>query len=297
MTALAHPKYTVSFISQIESGRRNPSPEALEFFASRLGVTARYLATGIPEGAEDELRYALEEGRQAVRRGELDVAEAHVADVLARADELGLPKMRGEALVLRGDALMRQGDSRKALQTYEDALKQDLAGRQAGMAISGLARAYRALGDLTYSVGLVEGFLEDPQHQPLDAGVSAELHSVLVSLYFERGDIERATRASERALDAAEQGVTNEIRANAYWDASRVKAEARQWDEALDLATRARLLMEELDDRRNAARLYNVAAFICLESDPPRLREAKKHLDKGEKVLRRWAPQATWPTS
>ena len=38
------------------------------------------------------------------------------------------------------------------------------------------------------------------------------------------------------------------MRATTYWHASRVLAEQKRWDEALDYATRARVLMEELED-------------------------------------------------
>lgn len=284
-TSLAKPRYTVSFVSQIEAGRRRPSPEALEFFAERLGVSPRYLGTGIPEGAEDELRFRLEQARQALRRGEVSEAEREARTVLDEASSLGLQRVRGEALLLRADALMSRGELRDAIDGYEEALEHPLAQRLAGLAVSGLARAYRSIGDLRYSVELVERFLND-REEPLQPGVSAELHSVLISLYFERGDIERARRAADRALVAAEQGISMEIRANAYWDASRVLAESKRWDEALELATRARLLMEEMEDRRSAARLYNAAAFICLESEPPRLDEARSHLDRAEAELR-----------
>jgi len=40
-TALAKPRYTLSYVSQIEAGRRTPSAEALAFFAERLGVSPR----------------------------------------------------------------------------------------------------------------------------------------------------------------------------------------------------------------------------------------------------------------
>ena len=43
-TALAKPRYTVSYISQIESGKRKPSPEATAYFAERLGVSPSYLS-------------------------------------------------------------------------------------------------------------------------------------------------------------------------------------------------------------------------------------------------------------
>src|SRR2546428_5980306 len=75
-TALAKPRYTVSFVSQIEAGRRNPSPDAVAFFAERLGVSSRYLSTGVPEHVEEELRYRLEQARELLRAASPARAEA-----------------------------------------------------------------------------------------------------------------------------------------------------------------------------------------------------------------------------
>src|SRR3989442_14609115 len=80
-TALAKPKYTVSFVSQIEAGRRNPSPDAVAFFADRLGGSSRYLATGVPEHVEEELRYRLEEGREGLRTRNPGAAESNLRAV------------------------------------------------------------------------------------------------------------------------------------------------------------------------------------------------------------------------
>src|SRR5438876_6727810 len=63
-------------------------------------------------------------------------------------------------------------------------------------------------------------------------------------------------------------------------------AERGLWQEALDLATRARMLMESLNDRRSVARLHNAYAYICLSAEPPRLKEAEEHLDLAEAILR-----------
>ena len=74
-TALARPRYTVSYVSQIESGKRRPSPQALAFFAGRLSVTPEFLATGVPDGMEDVLRYRLEGARRSLRMGDAREAE------------------------------------------------------------------------------------------------------------------------------------------------------------------------------------------------------------------------------
>src|SRR5438552_14320899 len=89
-TALARPRYTVSYVSQIESGKRRPSPEALAFFAERLKVTPEFLATGIPEGLEDALRYRLEGARRSLRMAEASEAEGAARSVRSEADQHGL---------------------------------------------------------------------------------------------------------------------------------------------------------------------------------------------------------------
>lgn len=121
---------------------------------------------------------------------------------------------------------------------------------------------------------------------PLDPASMSRLQMALVSIYFERGDMTQAERCAQRGLASADTGAPMDIRALAYWNASRVYAERRRWNEALELATRARVLMEELDDRRSVARLQNALAFICLEADPPRVDQAEEHLDAAEATLR-----------
>jgi tetratricopeptide (TPR) repeat protein len=285
-TALAQPRYTVSFVSQIESGKRRPSPEALAFFAEGLGVAPGFLATGVPQGLEDVLRYRLESSRRSLRQGDAREAEDAARSVRSESEQYGVGGIWALSNVALGEALMAQSRVREAIDAYEDALEcGTLSERDAGLAVSGVGRAYRNAGDLTYAAEVVESFLARGGRLPLDPGVVAELHAVLVSIYFERGDVHRAERAAQRALAAADLGAPAEIRANVLWDASRVMAEAKRWPEALDFASRARLLMEELEDLRNVARLHTNYAFLCLEADPPRLDDAREHLDAAESWL------------
>src|SRR5438105_5829720 len=254
-TALARPGYSVGYVTQIEKGLRKPSPRALSFFAAKLGVTPGYLATGVPEDLEDSLRYQMEETRQALRDGNGEEAERTVRPVVAQAEQHGLTGIGSEAHTLLAEALVLAGDHRDAIDAYEKALGGELSAREEGLAVGALARCYRAVGDLTYSTQLVEEYLARRHDPPLDSGVISHLQSVLLSVYFERGDVLRAERAARRALTAADEGAPAYVRAGSYWNASRVLAEARRWDEALDYATRALLIMEQVDDQRDVARL------------------------------------------
>jgi tetratricopeptide (TPR) repeat protein len=286
-TALAKPRYTVSYVSQIEAGRRRPSPEAIRFFSDRLGVSSHFLSTGIPEGIEEHLRYRLEEARHAIRGGDSEEAERILGSLLEQTERYGLNRIRSRALVVSGDARLLSAQVREAIDAYEEALEGDVPAHDRALAVAGLGRAYRTVGDLSYAAEVVESFLNRrDQGQPLDPTVAADLQAILVSIYFERGDVLRAERAARRALSVADLGVPVEVRAKAYWDASRIMAESKQWGEALELATRARLLMEQIDDRRQVARLHNAYAFLCLEADPPKTSEAASALDRAEDLLK-----------
>jgi tetratricopeptide (TPR) repeat protein len=284
-TALARPRYTTSHVSQIEAGRRRPSATALKFFSERLGVSTRYLETGIPDGAEQELRHLLEQARRQVIQGALAEAEALAASVTARAGEFGLPEIRARGLVVLGDARLKGRELRQAIDAYEQGLEGELPERERGMAVAATATAYRAMGDLSYASELVEGYLKERRGSPLDPGVLAELQTVLVGVYFERGEVIRAERTARRAVAAAEGDAPADIRAKAYWNASRVLAEAKRWDDALELAARARIILENEEDRRRVGRLHNAYAYLCLEADPPRVEEARQHLDRAEALL------------
>jgi tetratricopeptide (TPR) repeat protein len=284
-TALAKPRYTVSYVSQIEAGRRTPSAEALSFFANQLGVTPRYLSTGMPDGLEDEVKFRIEEAREALRNGKATDAEEITRSALEDSSRYDLPALKRQALLVGAEAIAQQGNLQGAVDLYEQLMENDLPQHEAGLAVVGLARAYRVMGDLSYAAQVVETFLSRTSETPLDPSIATELQSVLVSIYFERGDVNKAERAARRALAAASQIQSLEIKAKTYWYAARVFAEAKRWDEALELSTRARVLMEEMEDRQSVARLHNAYAFICLETDPPKLDEAREHLERAEVLL------------
>src|SRR5439155_7996589 len=233
-TALAKPRYTVSYVSQIEAGRRTPSGEAVAFFAGQLGVSAQFLATGIPEEIEEELRFRLEEARARLREADPAKAEDMARQVMARAGEYDLTAIRGEASLVAAEALAEAGRLPQAIDAYEEVLEADLSERDRALAVVGLARAYRTVGDLVYAGQLVETFLSRTDRGPLDPTFAAELHSVLVSIYFERGDMARAERAARHALAAAGAG-SLELRARTYWYAARVLAEQKKWVDALEM--------------------------------------------------------------
>jgi tetratricopeptide (TPR) repeat protein len=286
-TALAGRRYSVSFVSQIERGLRRPSPRGFEYFASRLGVTPGYLATGVPDDLPMRLRYELEEAERDQSEGSFVEARRRAEAVLAEAEPYELSSIRQWASCVVADALYRESRHAEAAKAYEQLLGQDLARSHRVRAVAGLARASRAVGDLKYAALAIESFLGEEHDPPLDHAALAELEAVLISIYFERGDVVLAQRAAERALEASDESVPIRTRAVARWHASRIQADRGEWEEALHLAHDARVLMECLHNRRDTAKLHTAYAFLCLEASPPRVEEAERQLDRAEQLFAR----------
>jgi tetratricopeptide (TPR) repeat protein len=284
-TALAQPRYSVSYISQIERGLRNPSTEALQFFARRLGVTTAYLATGVPDDLAVQLQYEIERARQAVVEDRAGEVEERIFRVIEECEKYCLERLQGSALCVLADALYRLARFREAIDVFERARRLDLTVLDRVKAVSGLARSCRGAGDLKYAGDVIESFLDLEHEPPLESGAIAELQTTLVIIYFERGDTIQAERAAERALAALDDDTPVETRAAACWHASRLSAERGDYDEALELARRARVLMEAAHSRRDAAKLHTAYAFLCLEVEPPRMEEAEAHLADAESML------------
>jgi tetratricopeptide (TPR) repeat protein len=290
-TALAEPRFTVSYVSQIESGKKTPSADAIAYFAQRLGASEAYLATGVPDGLEGEIGYEIERARLALAQGRVDEGLEIARAQVERSAEYNFSRLRTQAQIVAANALFMSSRYREAIDRYEEALDDETLGdRERGMVTNALATAYHSVGDVAYAGDLIESYLRRQRVEPLDAAVAAELHTALVSIYFERGDITRAERAAEQAMAITDEGVTPMARANALWSTSRVLAEQNRWSEALELATRARIIIEELGDQRRVVRIHGAYAFLCLESEPPKLEDAERHLETAESLLDEHSP-------
>src|SRR5438552_4425365 len=139
-TALAKPRYTVSYISQIEAGRRTPSPEAMAYLAERLGITPSFLSTGVPDGLQERLRFHLEDARLLIRDGRLDDAEALVALVREDAGRYGLERELARSKVVAAQVRMLTERVREAIGLFEEAMEADLPEHEVGAVVASLGR-------------------------------------------------------------------------------------------------------------------------------------------------------------
>jgi transcriptional regulator with XRE-family HTH domain len=280
---------SASYVSLLESGRRQPTAPVVSRLAAVLGVPTELLLTGAADVELREARLNLDYAELALRSGEAVAAHAAFVDVLARlaghpdAPEAGGPGLhpglaelleQGRWGVVR--SLEAQGRLEEALIDLEH-LRETLepASPLYLQAAITAARCSSELGDLHRAVDVAELALADARGQGLE-GTSehAELVSTLVGCYERRGDGARAAQLAEDLLIAADQLGNARGRAAAYWNASLLAQRRGHLDKAMLWAERAVSLLSDQDNERNLSRARVAFAWVLLRTHPPQVTRA-----------------------
>jgi len=200
---LAEPKYTHAYVSTIEAGRRNPSREALEHFAGKLGVDVDELLTGKPADLEARLDARLMQSRIDLSAGRLDEADEALGSIAREAKRYHLSRIEAKAEDARGLLKERRGLPEQALDHYqraEEIVRSGPASARAD-AVSGKARCFQALGDVRYAIHMLETLLDTLEREQIrDPEALTRLYSSLLDAYLDAGLYERAA-ASAVELD------------------------------------------------------------------------------------------------
>lgn len=285
---LAGAELSASYVSLLESGRRNASPATLEVLAARLGCTADYLAHGKDAGQADRLRLALSYAGLALHNGEPGDALTQLAAMteshpdLADEDVLQVRRLRAQALEGLGkleEALREIEDLRREA---EEARRYDEHLRLTVDAV----RCYQEVGDVAYALDVGEAALATVHRWGL-AGTEthAELASTVLGAYYERGDLVRAQRMATEVLGVLGESGSATARAAVYWNASLLAEQRDDLPAALMLAERALAVYAEGDDVRALARLRVAYGWLLLRCMPARPEDARRELTVSRAAL------------
>ncbi|MGH2594793.1 MAG: helix-turn-helix domain-containing protein [Actinomycetota bacterium] len=211
---LAAPKYSYAYVSTIEAGRRSPSKEAIEHFASRLGVTADELVTGRPADLAPRLELSLLEARVALSAGQLEESDRAFQSIAKDAKRYHLHLLQARTELGRGLQDERRSQPEDALAHYERA--EELVSTEVPTdwvdAVAGKARCFEALGDVRYSIFLLESLLDRLEREKLrDPDALCRLHASLVFAYLDAG-IYRKAAESGAELAALAPRLTDPLR-------------------------------------------------------------------------------------
>jgi tetratricopeptide (TPR) repeat protein len=203
---LAEPAYSYAYVSSIEAGRRTPSPKALEFFATKLGIPPQELATGRSPARELELMADYLAARSLLSSGdEADRQEAvkTLRRLAKKAHEIAAHDLVAKSRFGFALAAEANNDLAAALELYEQ-IEKDTAEITLSTrvdATAGRARVLQSQGRTTYAAFLLREALARLEDAGLtDPAALVRLHTSLVAAYFAEGLTDMAIESAEIAL-------------------------------------------------------------------------------------------------
>jgi len=279
-TALAGEDLSPSYVSHLESGRREPTDAVVALLAARLGIPATEL---VPQDSGPEADLVLAQAALGLGNAQeaLDLL-APWADRLTRAPELAADPQLFRAAEVQAAALERLGRLREALRVLEPMrLAADTAPSRLpwiGVSVS-LIRIYRESGDIGRAVDLGEAALRRGAELDLAGAPGyAALVSTVAGVYAERGDLMRAQVILDDLIDRLGEGSSADDRAKALWNAALNATERGYAGEGLRIVEQASALAEAGSELPVRTRLRYVRAWIMLQHRPPLAAEARTEL-------------------
>lgn len=259
---------STSYISLIESGRRQPSPKIVKALAERLGVDPDYLLTGQDRPVRQERELELRFAELALVNGDAMQARMTLEQLLAGSTPQDPLRWDLEYNLAR--ACERCGDLEAAVELLEELreqAEQDPARRPWIQVVIDLSRCYREFGDLTRAVEVAERTVTRARELGLsDTRDLPRLVVTLAAASMERGDHLYASQLLNRLLRGFDEQATRRDRGSALWQAATVAGIRGQYADGILLAERALAQFAEEEDVRAEGLLRTTVAWMLLES-------------------------------
>jgi tetratricopeptide (TPR) repeat protein len=294
-TELAGDRFSKEYVSQIERGKTRPTPETVEWLASRLGVDPGFLANGVSMDERGRVEGALARAEALIesdrRRDAIAEYEALRTSVLAT----GSTELDVRALVGEARARSLEGEVREAIRLLERAREMTesptFSDVERAEVLFALGVARYKLSSISSATALLNTALElaERSGMPCDLLRSNILHW-RSRCYRRQRDFQAARDDVERALELAEGVNDARAAANAYFQASLIAERQGHWVLARTYAERAKAYYEELSDRKHVGRLLNNLGGLSFllgrpEQAIPQLKDAFRiALDSGHDV-------------
>ncbi len=280
-TEVAGDDLSASYISLLESGKRQPSEAVVRTLATRLGCSTSLLWEGEHSERERRLSLELAYAKLALNHGEHNSARERLTALLA---EVGLDQhRRDEATLLLSVAYERMGEFNAAINELESLFERSLKGLShlppSSVGVQ-LCSCCLHIGDTQRGVNVGQAALHAAV--ALGLGGSEEyyrLGATLIWGHHELGNLSHAMNWAQQLIAEVEREPGQPGGAALYWNAAVLADNLGDTAEALHLSERALAQLAEADNSRDLVRLRLALADIELRSPQPLAQQAMASLN------------------
>jgi tetratricopeptide (TPR) repeat protein len=259
---LAADRFSKEYISQIERGKTRPTSDTVEWLASRLGVDATFLASGVSTDDRARAEALLARAEALVEKLEFGEAVEEYTRALSPVVGTGSVELQVRHIAGEAWARMHHGEVRAGIDllvraralvegpSFSDTDRAEVVFRLGvgRYLISSIATAVALFGEALA--------LLDRSELPSDL-LRANVLTWRARCYRRQRDYEAAREDIERALELAESMEDPHTLGEAYLQASLVAERDGHWVLARTYAERAKAQYEEASENANVGRLLN----------------------------------------
>ena len=280
-TKLGLGRFSKEYVSQIERGRVRPNEAALEWLAERLGVSRRFLETGVSSPEHERTASVISQAEAAIAAREFDQAIASL-DGLRETGVALEPDLELRAVLAGATARFELGRIEEALSVLiraRDLVDDDsFTDVDRANVLFHIGQCRYRLSSVPTAVALFTEALELMRHSDaIDDRLRCRILRWRSRCYRRQGDWEAARGDVEAALELSERLGDGEALAHGYFQASIIAERRGHWVLARSYAERAKALYEEQEDRLNVGRLLNnLGGLTFLLGDQDRAAELLK---------------------
>ncbi len=286
---IAKPDLSKSFVSLLERDLTRPSVSTLERIAQRLRKPISYFIWDIEsELSQRVLNVLNSRGRSELIRQRYDAALAAFSEMCTLAAARRDAKMEMDALVGQGEALAGLWRLQEAKKYLTDALGRAREAVDALVecrAVAGLARVAHRSGDFPHAAALYETALTIVGMLTGEMVLHGEIVFYRGMVLYRMGRLEEAEEAFTQAQQIFEDTALPERIGAVLVSHGPILYLKGDYDGALILLERARVLLEQHEDLATLSWARNNLGWVLLEIGRPR--EALEHFSVSLAIKRR----------
>jgi len=277
-----------AFLSMVESGRREASPDVLARLAERLDIDLSIRSDADLVAALVVIRTGLARAQVAVETGDFEGAIREL-DVIDRRFAGGTERdLRAEFHYWRGRAQEGLGQIESAIRELSTAVEiaeqRGSVFREVEIGVD-LVRCLRMHGDLSAALDRANHLQGRVPPAMEGSPLHGKLVSTVIELHVARGDQTMAQVLADRAGVVFGEGADPNAKALELWGASLAAEADGDGPGALLLAAEGVRLMAGSVDAARMGRLHAALAWLFLRVTPPDLEGAEERLETARRAF------------
>ncbi|MBT2515226.1 helix-turn-helix transcriptional regulator [Arthrobacter sp. ISL-30] len=263
--------YSPSYISLLETGRREPTAEVIEELARRLELAPKALEAWSQPVSMSDAEYVLSGlyARQAWDLRDYPLAASHAATAAQIALEAKNTSAWWNMTYMQGECLMKQGRLKECQQIVQHLLEHPMASESAGLGVRArqmLAAVLQGQGQLAAAVEQAMEAVRLSENLPKGSTLIIGAHRALIGALAESGKLDDAWKYCRSMMDQTDEHSMSQLAGEVAWVVGNVAFMRHDYAEGIKHHERAARLLSPANDIELWARFNKASAAVRLAS-------------------------------